>query len=108
MIKKPPLTEQAVTIEQMNSLYIEHNIEAMLPHCKRFTIEDRYFPEGHPSHSATIHKHGCKYRLGDVTIAVIFHYTHIDKTITRHLRMLRIGDTKYSVAKMPPVHPQKV
>lgn len=103
---KPPLIEQPASSAELDALFVEHDFESILSRCEQFTVEDRYYPEGHPAHPDTIHKHGTKYRLNGVTVAVIFHYTHIDKTITRHIRILRVGDARFSVIQQAPVHPQ--
>jgi len=103
----PPVLDQTVTSEQLDLLFVEHDFDSLLAACDQIIpLTDRYYPDGHPSHPRTMHKHGTKYRLAGVTIAVIFHYTHNDKTVTRHIRILRVGDTRFSVARLPPVHPQ--
>jgi hypothetical protein len=106
MTKHPPIQEQTATSVELDRLFEEHNFEETLSRCEKYTVEDLYYPTGHPAHPQTIHKYGEKYRLDGETVAVIFHYTHANKTIVRHIRMLRISNVRYTVAKQPPVHPQ--
>jgi hypothetical protein len=104
---KPPVTEQTATAAQLDEIYSQHNFEALLKRCLRYEIENRTCGPNHPLHPDTRAKLGLKFRLhGGPTVAVVFYYTHANKTVTRHIRMLRVGDTKFCVPKQAPVHAQ--
>jgi hypothetical protein len=109
MATNPPVDEQTktATSAEMEALYVQHNFDEILSYCETHVVENRHYPAGHPFNPLTIHKHGAKYRLNGTTVAVIFHYTHANKTITRHIRMLRVAGIRYSAPDLPPVHPLK-
>ena len=108
MAIKPPVEERTATDAEFDALYVEHDFDGILPRCETYIIEDRYYPAGHPSHPDTIHKHGKKYRLGGETVAVIFYYTHANKTVTRHFRMLSCNGVRFSALIRPPVSPPNI
>ncbi len=107
MTIKPPLEDRTATGPEFEALYVEHDFDAILPHCETYIIEDRYYPDGHPSQPGTIQKHGKKYRLNGETVAVVFYYTHANGTVTKHFRMLRVDGVTYRAPVQPPVTPRK-
>jgi len=108
MTINPPVNERTATGPEFEALYVEHHFDDLLPRCTKEVVEDLYFPDGYPLHPDTIHKYGALYRLDGVKVAVIFHYTHADRTVTRHFRMLVAGGITYRPPVRPPVHPGKV
>jgi hypothetical protein len=104
----PPVSEQPATAAELDALFDKHGFEELLRRCEMYTLADRDCGPNHPLHPDTVYKLGYKYRLNGVTVAVVFYYTHANKTVTRHIRMLRVNNTKYYAPKQPPVHPQDV
>ena len=88
----------------MLRLFHDHNFQDQLKRCEVILFRDEQLEPGTSSaHPDTVSVKGRKYRVRKRTLAVIFYYTHLDRSITESIRMLLINGVKHEAVQLSPI-----
>ena len=87
---KPPITRVKHSKSELDQLYVQYNFDELEANCKPIVLVDEQFIEDNVTFPGTIRRRGLKYRPHGATAAVVFHYTQLDGTVVRSIRMLCI------------------